>query len=414
VDLIWNFTANTDLKNIYLTHAKWGLWQLNYANSSDCLLIGHQALITKQYLIDIYLDWFTSDNCITKKIASISAEGNSINRTNNSCLWSLTYLLPAKLEAFLLEKNDWKTINSLVLPTGYKQAFFHSLVIGLYVNFIIHKLISLYRNYYEQWCVAVVCLKTKHVCEISLKSDHFWADPFIIQEKNKKYIFFEELYFKKNRGELKVAELSETLNLINIQTILQCSYHLSYPNVFFYAGNYYLVPETAENNTIELYKAIEFPHQWQLMHYMMQGIKAYDPTLINYEDRWYLFVTIKQHQACSANDALYIFYADSPLSQAWQAHSQNPVLVDAASARPAGQFFWQAGKLYRPSQNCAGHYGKAININWVRKLSPSEYEEILIERHQAEIDENLLGMHTWNQLDDIRVIDKLYKKVRYV
>jgi hypothetical protein len=122
---------------------------------------------------------------------------------------------------------------------------------------------------------------------------------------------------------------------------------------------------------------------------------------------------MKSHADCSSNDSLYIFYADSPLSQHWQAHQRNPVIVNAALARPAGQFFWKDNQLYRPSQNCAGSYGRAININKVCKLSPLEYEEVLVEQYQAESDKNLMGMHTWNQLGNIAVSDRLYKKVLY-
>ena len=109
----------------------------------------------------------------------------------------------------------------------------------------------------------------------------------------------------------------------------------------------------------------------------------------------------------------YIFYAESPLSQHWQAHQQNPVIVNAAFARPAGQFFWQDNQLYRPSQNCAGSYGKAININKVCKLSPLEYEEILIDQYSTTLDANTLGTHTWNKYENIAVSDKLYRQVRY-
>jgi hypothetical protein len=412
VDLIWDFTGKLAVNTLDIKSTKFGFWQLTYSNNNNCLEEGYRALINQQTLINIYLNRYVQDKYYQQKIASVSVESNSINRTNNSYLWRLTYLLAEKLEVFLFNQKDW-SLKQNFLPVNYLQAFTSIFIFQFYLFFAFSKLINYYKKYYEQWRLAVICLKTKQVYEFNIPHDRFWADPFIVEAKNETYIFFEELFYKENKGKLKVAKLNKEFKLINEKTILAQTYHLSYPNVFLFEGDYYLLPETADNNTLELYKATEFPYKWQLMHFIMQDVKAYDPTLIEYQGFWYLFFTMKSHADCSSNDSLYIFYADSPLSQHWQAHQRNPVIVNAALARPAGQFFWKDNQLYRPSQNCAGSYGRAININKVCKLSPLEYEEILVEQYQAESDENLMGMHTWNQLGNIAVSDRLYKKVRY-
>lgn len=415
VDLVWDLTGKLALHEFDSNSLKFGIWQLSYNNDNkDCLSVAYQSLFSKQSLIDVYLNCYRHKRYAQQKIASISQEGYSINRTNNSYLWRLTYLLVEKFDVFLFDRKSWLVKKGLLLiNNGYFYNFKSIFIFRIYLFFILRKLISYQKKYYEQWRLAIVCLNTKQVYDIRIASDRFWADPFIVDFNNKLYIFFEELFFKENRGKLKVAELSKDFKVTNEKIILEQSYHLSYPNVFLFADHYYLLPETADNNTLELYQAVDFPYHWQRVHYIMQDIKAYDPTLIEYQGLWYLFVTMKPHVACSSHDSLYIFYAESPLSQHWQAHQQNPVIVNAAFARPAGQFFWQDNQLYRPSQNCAGSYGKAININKVCKLSPLEYEEILIDQYSTTLDANTLGTHTWNKYENIAVSDKLYRQVRY-
>jgi hypothetical protein len=41
--------------------------------------------------------------------------------------------------------------------------------------------------------------------------------------------------------------------------VLERPYHLSYPYVFFVGDDAFMLPETAANGAIELYRAVSFP-----------------------------------------------------------------------------------------------------------------------------------------------------------
>lgn len=238
--------------------------------------------------------------------------------------------------------------------------------------------------------------------------DRFWADPFLISRDGQDYVFFEELIYSQGRGTLACMTLNERGVGGHSQpvTILDKPYHLSYPFMFEYQGELYMMPESAENHTLDIYVCTQFPHQWEWVKTAMDNVEAYDATL--YEDEqgeWWMFVCMRHHEYASTNELLYLFSASNPLSGHWEPHPCNPIVTDPSTARPAGNLIRQNGKLYRPSQNCAGSYGKGLNLNEVMTLNHQEYHEQTCSRvipaGRAELD----GVHTLNYLKDRVVSD---------
>jgi len=181
---------------------------------------------------------------------------------------------------------------------------------------------------------------------------------------------------------------------------------MSYPFIFKVNNIYYMIPETSRNKTIELYKCTDFPYKWEFEMNIMENVSAVDSTLFNYNDRWWLFTAMDQTaniSGCSAE--LFLFYADDIFSGNWKSHRLNPIVSDIRTARPAGRIFLRDGEIYRPSQNCAGRYGVAFNLNRITKLSESEYEETLVAEIKPVWDKKLKGVHTLNSDKDFTVID---------
>ncbi len=277
----------------------------------------------------------------------------------------------------------------------------------------------------EQWVLLLKFLDSQDessklpVCfaeylEISPPADCFWADPFVVTEDSRHYVFFEELPFATEQGHLSCMEVFEDGSHTKPRTILKKPYHLSYPNVFAFESNYYMVPESGDNGDISLYRSTDFPYEWQHEHSLMEGLHAYDSTLIEYDGIWWLFTCIAAEKGMSGNEELYIFYADSPLSQAWEAHPKNPVISDASRARPAGKFFQWKGELFRPSQNCAGSYGAGVNINKIIELNKYNYEEELVQCSRPTWDPKLTALHTLNFNQHVSVADAMRVDSRFL
>jgi len=192
--------------------------------------------------------------------------------------------------------------------------------------------------------------------------------------------------------------------------ILERPYHLSFPNIFEHEGVYYMIPETGDNKTVELYEATLFPYEWKFKHNLMEDTRAYDSNLVFHNDLWWLFAAVAESKDCPTTEELYVFYADSPISQHWTAHANNPIISDASSARPAGKIIEKNGVLIRPSQDCAGSYGAGINFNEIVTLDKTSYKENRINTLFADWDKTLSGVHTFNFDSKYTVSDAMYRR----
>jgi len=289
----------------------------------------------------------------------------------------------------------------------------------LYQRFGSHvagKLLQKYKQS-EQWILLLKFISEKSTDQMPLyfsdyielipPSDVFWADPFVVTEKGRHFVFFEELPFETEQGHLCCMEVFKDGSYSKPQVILKLPYHLSFPNVFNYKSNYYMIPETGDNGAIELYQCIDFPYQWEKRHTLIEGLHAYDSTLLEHDGRWWLFATVAAKKGMSGNEELHIFYADSPTSTEWKVHNANPVISDASTARPAGQFFKVGEDWFRPSQDCAGHYGAGLNINKIIQLDVDEYKEQQVHISRPDWKDDLIALHTLNFNNDIAVADAL-------
>ena len=63
---------------------------------------------------------------------------------------------------------------------------------------------------------------------------------------------------------------------------------MSYPCVFAKKNKYYMIPETSENNTIEIYECIEFPYIWVKKKNLLNNVFAVDVTYFYDEQNDYL------------------------------------------------------------------------------------------------------------------------------
>lgn len=250
-------------------------------------------------------------------------------------------------------------------------------------------------------------------CEISPPNNCFWADPFVISDQDRHYVFFEELPFATERGHLSCMEVFSDGSHSEPKIILKKPYHLSYPNVFVFESEYYMIPESGDNEQITLYRCTDFPYQWEQQCVLMEGLHAYDSTLLEHNGHWWLFACVAAEKGMSGCEELHIFSADSPLNQSWEPHPLNPIMSDASRARPAGNFFEWEGELYRPSQDCAGSYGAGLNINKVKILSKQSYTEELVHCARPNWDSKLTALHTLNFNQHLSVADAMRVDSRF-
>lgn len=242
--------------------------------------------------------------------------------------------------------------------------------------------------------------------------DRFWADPHIVCVDDRYFIFVEEYRFTRRKGHIAVIEMDAEGHCKDAIPVLERPYHLSYPFVFNCDGQHYMVPESAQNHSIELYECLEFPTRWELKMSLMDGIDAVDTTLLHHAGKWWLFTAMADAKTSLPLARLYLFYADELLTNQWHPHPLNPIERDVRSGRPAGRIFAHAGQLMRPSQDCSRMYGYGFNLNAIVCLSETDYIETRVMEVRPDWDRKVLATHTFANEGQLTVIDAFVRKPR--
>jgi len=263
----------------------------------------------------------------------------------------------------------------------------------------------------EQWVLAYCKTDsrtdTEHVMSDSLAvvvppRGQNYADPFPFEYKGKTYIFFEK-FADEGPGTICCAELYGDGTLGETHQVLTRSYHLSYPFVFEWHGDIYLLPETSNNSTVEVYGAIDFPNRWELAAVLLRNVLAVDATILEYQGRLWLFAAGLGGLGTEWSE-LSLFSTDSLFGN-WHPHPKNPIVRDLRRARPGGRFFSHQGFLIRPGQDCSERYGYAISLNRVDVLSETDYKETRLTTILPTWMPRGLATHTFNQQVGVTILD---------
>jgi hypothetical protein len=199
----------------------------------------------------------------------------------------------------------------------------------------------------------------------------FVADPFMIWVEPKWYMFFEVLNQKTQRGEIGLATSQDSVNWNYKKIVLAEPFHLSYPYVFQWKNEYYLIPESFEANSIRLYKAIKFPFEWSFVGNLMEGCFL-DASVFRYADKWWLLAETNPNHKF---DTLRLYYADDLLGD-WIEHPKSPIVKgNAHIARPAGRVIVMNDKIIRYTQDCAPDYGTQVRAFEILELTATSYHE---------------------------------------
>ncbi len=214
-------------------------------------------------------------------------------------------------------------------------------------------------------------MKAQDVTDVPAK---FVADPFLIEDESTWYLFFEVYNLDSQQGDLAVATSTDTKKWKYQRIIIDEPFHLSYPYVFEWDGEYYLIPESFEANSIRLYQATEFPYKWEFIATLVDNIALVDPSIVRFDDKWWLFAA----DANDKHDTLRLFYSEN-LTDDWIEHPGSPIVNgDNHKARPSGRVLVIDGRPLRFTMDIAPTVGThQVWAYEITDLTTTAYAEVL-------------------------------------
>ena len=263
-----------------------------------------------------------------------------------------------------------------------------SIIIGNLIGFLLGKNIIFWER--NNWSIGIYrgfnpfslkpstkvinpILTAKHVTDVKAE---FVADPFLIKENSKWYLFFEVMNSKTKKGEIGFATSENGWDWTYERIVISESFHLSYPYVFKNNNSFYMIPETTKANSVRLYKAVEFPHNWKFVTKLLNGYHV-DPSIFKTDELWFLLTETKKYPY----GTLSLFFAEN-LTGPWKEHPKSPIIKDDHSrARPAGRVITLNENKIRFSQDSTKNYGDSIKAFKITKITEDDYEEKEIDNN---------------------------------
>lgn len=268
----------------------------------------------------------------------------------------------------------------------------------------IHNQLSRSGKLVEQWSIGIAktsesssgyltpaLLRSSELVWIDPGPNRFIADPFFVDIGDTTTLFFEELCFFENKGRLKAMSLDASGKPTGEEvTILDKSFHLSFPHVFEHPSDpnaLFLLPEQATANKLVLYRSEKVSEliglRFEESITLLENFQGIDPIIQEWEGNFYLFVTNGSYGNFDNN--LHLFVAEK-LCGPYAPHVKNPIKLGLRGCRMAGPLLEHDGSLLRPSQDCLPRYGSSVILYQIDTLTPTEYMES--EKFHYHVEEN--------------------------
>jgi len=413
------------IRGSILNSAKYGIWSFHHADNAINRggPAGLWEIILKEPSVGATLQQLTSE----------LDGGLVIDKAFFNCHWSFVrnnkLVKEASVSLLLknlkkLEEGEYTVEKSMVYYNPlYKVPNFYYImkyIISFYSTFIgkiIERLNSrIFGIRYNCWSLFIgrgdfLTATLFRLKPVKMPKDEFWADPFLFNYKEKDYVFFENYSYKTKKAKISCGIING-FELKEVKDVLKLDYHMSYPYIFRDGSEIFLMPETNDNNRLEIYKCLEFPNKWELFSTAFDGEKVSDAFFFDDEksQKW-LFINKELNTYSTGDNELYIYKVDSIKLNKIEGHKQNPVIIDARTARNAGSIFKYKNQDYRPSQaNVDGIYGRGLNVNKIKKLTIEEYIEETVVTVKPNFYKGLNSVHHLAQKDNLFVIDAGFKK----
>ncbi len=233
--------------------------------------------------------------------------------------------------------------------------------------------------------------------------DSFAADPFPIEWRGQRALFYERLDYATNKGTIWVQPFDESGPSGPPLPALEEPWHLSYPFLIVHEGELCMVPEASASGAVSIYRCERFPTRWRCVGQLLEGVEAADATIFRHAGRFWMMSVVRDG-AGGYSDTLAIHHA-ADLFGPWREHALRPVLIDSRLARPAGGVVEVEGALWRPVQDCSTGYGKKLALARIDALDEENFAQTRMSLISPGPEWPGARLHTLNRWGRLEVID---------
>ena len=241
-------------------------------------------------------------------------------------------------------------------------------------------------------------------------NDYWMADPLLFNWNNKDWLFVELFDKATHRGSIALIDPDSPTGRKTPKNIINETYHMSFPMVFEWEDEYYMIPETSENHSINLYKAKSMPDKWGLIKSFPTDGLVVDSVIIEKKSNQ---ITILASETNPNNElqVRFVKYVISKANDDFTCTIEPPEQVFNLNERNGGYPLSIDNQMYLVTQSSSDiDYG--INVSLSEFSGAKLTNKQILNKTNIQINglsvENIIGIHTYSRGNTYEVIDVRY------
>lgn len=258
--------------------------------------------------------------------------------------------------------------------------------------------------FYDESDYATKPLEQYNIKWLVVDDYDYNADPFVFNINGVDYIAYEVYSLSKVNGKIKCVDLLNGHSTNFFDEVNKIKGHKSFPQILYYEGQIYCIPETSDLTKVSIYKFCYDRNKFFFESDILVGEKWIDTVILEKDNVFYLFASTVDEPF---KQQLYI---SDTINGGFKKHPKSPICVSREYGRNGGKIF--SNNLYRVSQNCTEYYGMNVTIHKINILTPTDYEEQIIEKIYP-VNPYSYGLHTYTSLDNLHVFDGKVRLFRF-
>jgi hypothetical protein len=201
----------------------------------------------------------------------------------------------------------------------------------------------------------------------------YLADPFLARLDSGVWLLAECFDYIRRKGRLVAAPLDALERFTDLP--LNSSTHASFPFVFEFGGENYLLPETSQAGQLDVYRLVGVPPRAEYVRSIFSQVDCVDSVVFPHHGLWWL-MTMSSLE--TGKRALRIYHAETPLAAEWTPHPINDrnlfAMAPNGTGRNAGNPHLSNGRILVPIQTNPNYYGEVVVLLEILHLTPDEFE----------------------------------------